>query len=470
MNNRTLALVLAVCALPAAAATVKLPIYVRKTLPNGVVVDMMPVKGVPLVDFRLLIGGGIESDPPGLAGLASITAELLRSGTDRYSAVQFSETLDSLGGTLNAHADHPLNSVSALSAEFLSKDFAAAIDLLADAVLHPTFPENEVRKRIAARVDEAKAVKDDPQAALMGYFQAFYFGPAHPYGHPADETTLGRIQRADIENYHRRFHTGRNLTLIVAGGFDPATAFPLVEKAFGGLAAGQAFQGIAAAPPKAKPDVGARLLLVDKPGATQTYFVVAQPGIARTDPDRVKLMLVNSVFGGQFLSMLNEELRVNSGLTYGAASEVEMPRLPGSILIRTFTKTATTGKAIDLALSVLRRLSSEGLTPERLAAGKAYLMGQYPTRRLETAEELTRTLGDLETNGLGRGEVDNLFSRLDEVTLDEANAAAKKHYGSRELTFVLIGDAAKIRDSARKYAASISEVSVSQPGIVVTGK
>ncbi len=448
----------------------KLPAYVRKTLANGMVVDMMPVKGVPLVDFRLLIGGGVESDPPALAGLSSLAAELLRSGTDKYSAAQFSDALDSLGGTLNAHPDQPLNSASALSAEFLSKDFGAAVDLLSDAVLHPTFPESEVRKRIAARVDEAKAVKDNPQAALMGYFQAFFFGPSNPYGHPADETTLNRIQRADVVDYHRRFHTGRNLTLIIAGGFDAAAAFPLVERAFGGLAAGEAFRGIAAASPQAKPEAGARLLLVDKPGATQTYFIVAQTGIARTDPDRVKLMLVNSVFGGQFLSMLNEELRVNSGLTYGAASEVETPRLPGSILIRTYTKTATTEKAIDLALTVLHRLSSDGLTPERLAAGKAYLMGQYPTRRLETAEELTRTLGDLETNGLGKDEVDGLFSRLDAVTLDEANAAAKKHYGGRELTFVVVSDAAKIRAAVRKYAAKTIEVSVLQPGLIVNGK
>ncbi len=470
MNSRGIAFVLATCAVAAAGETITLPAYVRKTLSNGMVVDMMPVKGVPLVDFRLLIGGGVESDPPALAGLSSLTAELLRCGTDKYSATQFSDALDSLGGTLNAHPDQPLNAASALSAEFLSKDFGAAVDLLADAILHPTFPESEVRKRIAARVDEATAMKDNPQAALMEYFQGFFFGPAHPYGHPADENTLGRVQRGDLVDYHRKFYAGRNLTLVIAGGFDPDAAFPLVEKAFGGLPAGEAFHGISAASPQAKPEAGARLLLVDKPGATQTYFVIAQPGIARTDPDRVKLMLVNSVFGGQFLSMLNEELRVNSGLTYGAVSEVETPRLPGSILIRTYTKTATTEKAIDLALAVLRRLSSEGTTPERLAAGKAYLMGQYPTRRLETAEELTRTLGDLETSGLGKDEVDRLFSRLDAVTAEEANAAARKHYGARDLTFVVIGDAAKIRASVRKYAVNPIEVSISQPGFVVSGK
>ena len=430
---------------------------------------MMPVKGVPLVEFRLLIGGGLESDPPALAGLSSITTDLLRSGTDKYSAAQFSEALDSLGGTLSARPDEPLSPASELSAEFLSKDFAAAVDLLASAVLHPTFPESEFRKRIAVQVDEAKAVKDNPQAALMEYFQAFYFGPAHPYGHPADETTVGRIHRVDVVNYHRKFYKGRNLKLIVAGGFDPAAALPTVERAFGGLDAGEAFEGIVASSPKAKPEAGARLLLVDKPGSTQTYFAIAQPGIARTDPDRVKLMLVNSVFGGQFLSMLNEELRVNSGLTYGAASSVETPRLPGSILIRSYTKTATTQKAIDLALTVLHRLSSNGLTPERMAAGKAYLMGQFPTRSLETAEELSRTLGDLEMSGLGKDEVDRLYARLDAITLAEADAAAKKHYGSPELTFVVIGDAAQIRESMRKYSANLVEVSISQPGLEVNG-
>ena len=108
------------------------------------------------------------------------------------------------------------------------------------------------------------------------------------------------------------------------------------------------------------------MLLIDKPDATQTYFIIAQPGIDRRNPDRERLELVNTVFGGQFLSMLNEELRVNTGLTYGAGSQVEQTRLPGAIAISTYTKTDTTARAIDLALEVLKRLNERGLTPQQL--------------------------------------------------------------------------------------------------------
>lgn len=348
------------------AAQVKLPPFTRTVLSNGMTVDLMPLDGVPLVNFRLLVRGGIASEPARLAGLADLTAEMLRKGTAKRSAEEFEEALDSLGGTLDIAPDQPLSGAMTFSAEFLSKDFDAGLDLLSDAALHPAFPESEFAKTVAARADEARQWKDNPQAALSRYFQAFFFGPGHPYGHPADETTLGRIRREDVAGYWRRFYVGRNMILAVAGRFDAARAREKIAAAFGGLAAGERFETARAA----RPAAGGRLLLVDKPDATQTYFIIGQPGIARDDPDRVKLLLVNTLFGGEFLSMLNEELRVNLGLTYGAASQVEMPRLPGAILIRTYTKTATTAQAIDASLEVLHRLAGNGISAERLATDR----------------------------------------------------------------------------------------------------
>ena len=193
-------------------------------------------------------------------------------------------------------------------------------------------------------------------------------------------------------------------------------------------------------------------------------FYIGQPGIDRKNPDRVKLLLINTLFGGRFTSMLNEELRVKSGLSYGANCILQRARLPGGIIITTYTKTDTTEKAIDIALDVLKQLSRQGITAEQLASVKAYIKGTFPTQQLETTDQLSNILADMELYGLGKDEIDDFFSRIDAPSLDEINATARKYYKPDHLTFVLLGNAAKIRQVAAKYAPKVTEVSVNKPG------
>jgi predicted Zn-dependent peptidase len=389
-----------------------------------------------------------------------MTAQLLRRGTARRTADQFSNELDSLGGTFFASSNEQ---ATVVGGEFLKKDFAAGLDLISDALLHASFPEEETRKALSRAVDGAKAQKDNPQAAIGQYFRAFFYGPAHPWGHPADEASYGRITRAAIADYARRTYVGKNMIVLVGGDFDPATAATALKSVFEAVPAGTAYEW---AKP-AKPLPGGRLLLIDKSDATQTYFRIAQPGVSRTDPDRTALQLVNTLFGGRFTSMLNDALRVNSGLTYGASSIVDFQREPGAITIGTYTRTDTTEKAMDMALDILKRLTTTGIDAAQLASVKAYVKGLYPTNQLETADQVENVLGDIELYGLNRGEVDDLFSRIDAVTLERANEVAKKWYGQGQLTFVVLGDASKIRGVLKKYAPSMKEVSVKDPGFRV---
>jgi zinc protease len=461
----------ALLASAAFAADVRLPQFTRQVLPNGVTIELMPKPGVPLVGFRILINGGAEAEPANLPGVASITAQLLRKGTAKRSADQFSEELDFLGGTFQT-PEASQSPASVIAAEFLKKDFDRGLDLVGDAVLHPSFPETEVNKLLSQRIDAAKSAKDNPQSSIGLYFASFFFGPGHPYGRVADENSLARIHRDDIVAFHARNYCGKNLIVIVTGDFDSASAESKIREVFGNVPGGTAFDGKQADLPLASRAFngliplgsGPRLLLVDKPDATQTYFYIAQPGIDRTNPDRVKLMLVNLVFGGRFTSLLNEALRVKSGLTYGATSIVQQPRVPGATIMASFTKTETTEKAIDMALDVLKQLDDKGLTPDQLSSSKAYMKGTFPTQRLETKDQLATVLGDLAIYNLGKGDIDDLFSRIDAVTLEDANAAARKYYQSGNLTFVLIGNASKIRDSVKKYAPKMVEIPITKPG------
>ena len=442
------------------AAQIRMPAFQRVSLENGATLTLMPKKDLPLASLRVSLRGGAEADPAGLEGLASITTAMLSRGTALRSRDQLAEDLDQFGLNLQTRVTRQATS---LELQFLAKDSAQVLALLEEMLLKPSFAEAELKTLLAQRVDAVKVAKDQPQVALREYFPSFYFGKQHPYGRSlnGDDLSLPKITRAAVEQFWKRNFVGRNLVIVAAGDIDPKAMEAQLRGVFGKLPAGDTFApGNPPAPKRTEP----RLLLVNLPGATQTYFAIAQPGIDRTHPDRTKLDLVNTLFGGRFTSMLNDALRVDSGLTYGANSTVQLDRLPGTISIATFTKTESTEAAIDLALKQLEKLQATGINAEQLASAKAYVKGEYPTRSLETIDQLAGMLTDFELYGLNRGEVDDLISRIDAVTLEQANAAARNYYQTSGLVFVLIGDATKIRKTAEKYAKNIKVVQSSEPG------
>ena len=440
---------------------IKMPQFERVVLDNGAVLVMMPKRDLPLVTIRVAVKGGSEADPAGLEGLGTITAEMLTLGTASRSREKLAQDLDQLGIEIQSRLTHQY---AGLQMEYLTKDGEKALGLFEDLLLHPAFAETEFKRLAAQKIDAVKVAKDQPPVAILQYLPAFYFGKMHPYGRAlnGDEVSLPKITRSAVEQFWKSNYVGKNLVVIVGGDFDAAAMRDRMTALVGKFPAGSAYVWKQA--PPVERSRKARLLLVDLPEATQTYFAIAQPGIARTDPDRTPLELVNTLFGGRFTSMLNEALRIDSGLSYGASSSVEMDRLPGMISISSFTKTDTTVAAIDLALKQLEKLNRAGIDVEQLSSAKAYVKGSYPTRRLETVDRLSMILTDMEVYGLNRGEVDDFISRVDSVNLEKANGSARKYYKSDGLVFVLIGNAVKIRNLVGKYAKDVTEVKITTPG------
>jgi predicted Zn-dependent peptidase len=445
---------------------VKLPPFTKRMLPNGATVYLVRKPDVPMISVRVAIKGGLDAEPADLPGIASMTAELVRRGTKTRTAGQFNEELDAIGASLGSSSGRD---AGMLYMTFLSRHTAKALALLSDVLMNPAFPEAEVKKVLAQRLDSVRAMKDNPGGAIQAYFNPFFFPPGHPYARAAtgSEASLQKITRGDIVQWHSRAWAARNMTFIAAGDFDEQAMSAEIAKLAGAVPAGGAF--VWPKPPAPPSFDSARLLLIDKPDATQTYFVIAQPGIHRTHPDRVALEIINTLFGGRFTSMLNDELRVNSGLTYGARSMVEMDRLPGAIAINSYTKTETTVQAIDLALDVLKRLTSRGIDAEQLLSARNYIKGKFPTGELETADQVASILADLDLHGLNKGEIDDYFSRLDALTLEQVNAVARKHYRLDNLQFLLIGNAAKIQDGVKKYAPKMKVHPIREPGFEVPG-
>src|SRR5271163_4880547 len=182
---------------PAAPSqSLRLPPHEKFVLKNGLTVLLMEKRGVPLVDVFALVKTGAAADPAGQEGLAAVTVALLRKGTKTRTAQQFAAELDYIGGAFDADAGAEFTGISA---EFLTKDLARALDLLSDALLHPAFPQSETDKVLAQSLDGIKAAKDEPRSVLGFYYQGYLYG-THPYGRPSDgdELSLQRIQREAI--------------------------------------------------------------------------------------------------------------------------------------------------------------------------------------------------------------------------------------------------------------------------------
>jgi zinc protease len=442
----------------ASAQALHMPAHEKYVLKNGLTVLLLEKHGVPMINVFALVKTGSAADPAGQSGLASITAGLLRKGTKARTAQQFAADLDYVGGEFEAEAGADFSSVGA---EFLSKDLERGLGLLSDALLHPTFPQEEVDKLLAQAVDAVRGAKDDPQQVLGLYYDGYLYG-THPYGRPAggDEASLQRIKRDAIVKFYEGNYAPGNTLLAVAGEFNGAEIRKKLEETFGGWPAHAVAPVQVAAMP---PEKGKRLLLVNKDDATQTYFALGNVGIARNDPDRVAIRVVNTIFGGRFTSLLNEALRVESGYTYGASSFFDARKAPGPFGIHSFTKNETTTPAIDLALQVLQKFRKDGVTDEQLKSAKSYIKGQFPPN-LETSKQLAQIIATYEFYGLGDDEINQLEARVDAVTPEMAKQVIQKHFPSENLVFVLIGKASAIGAAVEKYAEKRDSRAIAAPG------
>jgi len=442
-----------------AQQSLKLPPHKKIRLANGLTVILMEQHEVPIISFSVLVRAGSVADPKGKEGLSSVTAELLRKGTRARTAEQIAAELDFIGGTMDFNAGVDF---VAGEAEVLKKDVATGLDLLSDVVQSPVFPQAEVTKLLRQRIDGLRQQKDQAQLVIGNYFDAFLFGE-HPYARPenGDERTLAAITRADVVRFYEGNYGPQTATIAVAGDFGAAGMERAIIEKFGAWKQRGVPPALTLTDPK--PFNGRKLLLVDKPDSTQTFFLIGNVGVSRTSPDRVGIEVVNTVFGGRFTSLLNEALRVNSGLTYGARSGFDENKVAGKFVISTYTQNKTTVQAIDLALEILDKLHDEGLTEEQLKSAKAYIKGQFAPH-IETTDQLAQLLAELDFFGLDEREINDYFARIDALTVEDTRRIIRQYFPKENLVFVLIGKAGEIKEAVRKYAPQVEVKQISQVG------
>lgn len=440
------------------AADVSLPDYERVALPNGTVLLLSEKHDVPLIGLEVIVRGGAVTDPGGLNGMASLLAEVMQHGAGERDAAALAEAIEAVGGDLVASAS--LEGLR-VSAGFLSRDAELMIELVTDLLQRPALEAEEFNKLRDRSINLIKAAKGgNPGALLPSYGNAFLFG-AHPYGNPVggSETTLAAITHEDLLRFYERFVGGDRLIVSVVGDFNIAAMKARLTAAFGDW---RAATGSLPDLGDARKQRGRKVLLVDKPGATQTYFWLANIGVAIDYPTRAELDLANTVFGGRYTSMLNTELRIKAGLTYGAHSLLRRPSQRGSVVVSSFSETSTTVEAIDMALDVLDELHDSGVDDDMVLSAQNYIMGQFPPR-LETASQIAAQLAMLEQYGLRPAYINEYGAAVAAANSDSIALAIAEVYPLPEnLVFILIGDASSLREDVSRYGP-VTEMSIDEP-------
>jgi zinc protease len=436
------------------AQSYKLPEYTTFKLSNGLTVYLMEQHDVPVISASAILPAGAIYDNE-KAGLASLTATALKHGTKNFTKTKLDEELDFIGADINTYAT---KEYAGLSSNFAAKDKVKVLAIIKDLLLNPVFDSAEFNKEKSRLLVMLEQQKESPRSVIGSYFDAFLYGN-HPYGNVISgiNSTVSKLTVDDLKNFYKTNYKPDNSAISIVGDFNTkdmkaelTTLFSTWEKS---------------TKEKENPATKAisiptenRVLLVNKNDAKETTFYIGAPGISRNNPDFVAIEVVNTLFGGRFTSMLNDELRVNSGLTYGASSRFNTLKNGGSFVISTFTANKTTEAAIDKALEVMTKLHANGLNEKSLASAKNYVKGQFPPR-YETAGQLSGLMTQMFWYNFDKSFIDNFEKNVDGLDLAKANQIIAKYFPKDKFQFIMVGKSAEIKKIAEKYG-KVTEVDI----------
>jgi zinc protease len=438
-------------------AEFKLPDFEKIVLLNGLTLYLMEQHEVPLIYVSAVFPAGAIKDGAQY-GLAYLTSQGLLLGSKHYTKEQIEEYLDFIGADYSSYAFLEYSSVNM---SFVNTEQDSIFPILKDIIVNPVFNQEEFEKRKTRLLAELEEAKDRPRSVISNYFNKFLFQD-HYYGNPVTGTigSVTNIAVEDLNTFYQSNYIPGESAIAIVGDFKCSEMKGKITNLFHDWQAKGIPTSIPAVPIPSHNQ--SRLLLVNKEDATETQFQIGSFGIKRSNPDYVAVQVVNTIFGGRFTSWLNDELRVNRGLTYGARSYFSELRESGTFVISSFTKTETTVEAIDVALQLLQKLHKEGIDNETLISAKNYINGQFPPE-YETARDLASLLTSMFVYDFDESFINDFQKNVDEMTTERAGQIIARYIPKDNLQFVLIGKAPEIRETVQKYG-KLTEKEISADG------
>jgi zinc protease len=422
-------LLLALLAVPAGAAG---PIAHREVLPNGIVLLVAERPAVPIVAVRAYSRAGAVLDPADRAGLAGLTGALLTRGTARRSGTELDSAIEFVGGSLESEARRDGLTISLA---VLRRDLALGLDLMAEVLLSPTFPEAEFKRKVAQIQAGIRRSEEDPGTVASRALARLVFG-LHPYGRPAEGTveSVGRITRDEVVRFHRE-HVRPDTTIVAVVGAvtldearreilarfgawpQPSTPAPGVPAAAGG------------GPPREEKI---------KRELTQATLLFGRQSIRQTDPDYFPLAVASYVLGGGSASRLYGRVRDEGGLAYAVYAYNTPGRYGASFTVSAATRTAEVPRVNEIVREEMARLAREPVSERELTLAKDYLIGSFPLR-LDTSGKVADFIIGIEAQGLGLDYADRYKERIAKVTAADVQRVAARFLAPDTYDRVVVG-------------------------------
>ncbi|OJJ20628.1 peptidase M16 [marine bacterium AO1-C] len=423
----------------------KLPKYEKFKLRNGLTVYLLSQKEVPLIQASVVFDAGAIHDgsKPGLAG---ITADALTFGTKTQTKAQIEAATDFVGANFGTGAALEYAQVSM---SFAKKDQEKMMAILKDVLMNPAFDTKEFEKAKKRKLLQLDQAKESPSRVIGSYYNKLLYGQ-HPYGNPTQGTKEGleSISIDDIKAFFKKQYTTDRAAIAVVGDFEKRAMKAKLKQLFGKWKTKRSTSKRLSKP--AMQYNQSQVVLVDKEDSRETTFFIGGKGVPRSNQDLIAIQVINTILGGRFTSWLNDALRVNSGLTYGARSSWVNNKLSGSFYIYSYTKTKTTIEAIDMALGVLDSLHKYGVDQKTLSSAKNYVKGSFPTR-YERNSSLASLLTSMFIYGYNESFINNFEKNVNSLTVAKVKQVVKQYFPKNNLQFVLVGKASAIRDKVKKY-------------------
>ncbi|HEY2546581.1 MAG TPA: pitrilysin family protein [Candidatus Acidoferrum sp.] len=442
-----------------AAPQLKLPKLERATLSNGLKVILAERHEVPLVTFWLDVDAGYAADQSASPGTSSMTMALLNGGTKTRSALQISDEQALLGAQISAFSDLDL-SIVRLSA--LKSKLDASLELYADVILNPSFPEEDFQRQQKLQIAGIAREKTTPVQMGLRVFPALLYGQGHPYGNPMTGTgttaAVEKMTREDMVKFHDAWFKPNHATLVIADDTTLSEITPKLEKLFAGWKPGQT-------PEKKISPVQlpgkTTVYLIDKPGAQQSIIMVGNIAPSPANPNEIAIQAMNDGLGGLFMSRINENLREDKHWSYGTSTFLFDARAQRPWMTVAPVQTDKTKESLAEVNKEFRAiLSDRPLSKEELANVQDNETLSLPGSR-ETQEAVGNSINDLVHFGLPDDYYETMASKIRALKPADVAAAAKEIVHPDNLIWVIVGDRAKIEPGIKELG--LGEIKLLDP-------
>jgi zinc protease len=415
------------------------------TLPNGMKVTLVPYGIIPKAAINLTVDAGEINEGTARTGVASLTTDLMREGTEKLSAQQVAEAAARMGSTLEVHAG---KDQSKLGIDVLQEFAPDAVKLLADVAQHPSLPQSEIDRLKNDALRQIALQNSQPQTIALVRFRKILYGD-HPYATVVPtEADIKRLTIQDVKDFYTGNFGAQRAHLYVAGKFDSAAVKKAISESFANWSKGPArMENVPVLKPQRVLDV------TDRPGAPQSTLIVGLPAPPATSSDAVSLIVTNSLLGGSFNSRITANIREQKGYTYSPRSEISRRYHDGYWAETADVTTQFTGPSLKEIFGEITRMQKEPVTEPELKGIQNYLSGIFVIQN-SSRGALIGQLENVDFQGLGENYLKTYVAKVNAVTPAVVQKMTQDYIKPEEMTIVVVGDKAKIADQLTAFQPS----------------